>query len=147
MAHSAADPGPAPVPPQAVAAATLSFVCVLPALLLAAVVVTLTGSDGPNAAQAWTAVPLAAAVGLVVGGRRLLRRRGAAVLIAANAPLALAGVLQVGALLVERIWAGAGPLLLLLLPGAAIVLAITTPVRRWLATGPRRAHLLQPTLS
>ena len=125
----------------------LSFVCALPALVLAAVVLTLTGLEGAGAAQAWTVVPLAVVAGLVVGGVRLLRRCGSAVLIAANAPLALAGVLQSGVLLTSGTVGGGLPLVLLLLPGTAISLALTTPVRRWLATGPRRARRSQPAPS
>jgi hypothetical protein len=126
-------------PAPAVASAVLGFVCTLPALLLAAVVGTVTGLEGASPAQLWAGVPLGVTVGLVVGGVRLLRRRGAAVLIAAQAPLALAGALQVGLLAVEGAWSAGGPLVLLLLPGTSIGLALTPPVRWWLATGPPQA--------
>jgi hypothetical protein len=140
-------PVPTSAPPQAVIAAVLSFVAALPALLLAAVLATLTGLEGPSANQAWAAVPLAVVTGLVVGGVRLLRRRGSAVLIAANAPLALAGLLQSGVLLTSGTVGGGLPLVLLVVPGTAIVLALTTPVRRWLASGPRWARRSQPAPS
>lgn len=125
-------------PPSATAAAVLAFVCAVPVLLLTAVVWTLTGLEGRGAAQLWAAVPLAVAGALVTGGVRLLRRRGAAVLVAANVPLVVAGLLQSGVLALSGSVPGGVPLALLVLPASGTCLVLTPGVRRWLAGAPPR---------
>lgn len=138
-------PAAAGRPPLATAAAVLAFVSTLPVLLLTALVWTITGLEGWSAAQIWTTVPLAVAAALVAGGVRLLRRRGAAVLIAANVPLVVLGLLQSSVLVLSGGMPGDLPLVLLVLPALGTAFVLTPGVRRWLATGPQRRVPVPPS--
>jgi len=126
-----------PAPRAALAAGVLAGLGALVLLYLAFLVLALGGLSADGAERSWALLPLAAGVVTALGCVRLLRRRGwgalgVACLLAAafvallaaqaadlgeDPPLGLAAVLLAG-------------------PVVALALALTPPVRRWLATGP-----------
>jgi peptidoglycan/LPS O-acetylase OafA/YrhL len=122
------------------AAAVLAGIGTLILLYLAFLVMALGGLSNDGADRAWALLPLAAGVATAVGGVRLLRRRGGGALAVACL-LAAAFVVLLAAQAADY---GEGPpvglaLLLLTGPVVALALALTPPVRRWLATAPERA--------
>jgi hypothetical protein len=132
-------PRPATRTPVAVvAAAAFAFVGVLPLLYLALVIWALGGLDADSVGdRAWALVPLAAAVGQVVGGVRLLRRRGWRLLAVSCLP----ATAFVGWLAAQAV-AGGDPIslvsLVLLLgsPVVALVLVLLPQVRHWAGARP-----------
>jgi hypothetical protein len=122
-------------------AGVLGLVGALPTLFLAVVAVALGGLSADAGPDPWTYLLLAAPVVQVLGAAWLLGRRSWLLLVLAVVPVAvLAGAV---------VWAATGtadagnpalPLLLLVAPVLAAVLAATPRVRRWVAGRPRRTR-------
>src|ERR687894_674915 len=126
------------MPPLALTAGVLGLVGALPTLFLAVVLGGLSADAGPDP---WTYLLLAAPVVQVLGAAWLLARRSWLLLVLAVVPVAV----LTGAV----VWAATGtadagnpalPLLLLVAPVLAAVLAATPRVRRWVAARPRRTR-------
>lgn len=120
-------------PRAALAAAVLAGLGALVLLYLAFLVFALGGLSSDGEDRAWALLPLAAGLAAAAGAVRLLRRRGAG-LLAVAAVLAAAFV---ALLVAQAADLGEDPpvglaLLLLAGPVAALALALTAPVRRWL---------------
>jgi peptidoglycan/LPS O-acetylase OafA/YrhL len=129
---------PSPVessPPAAIAAAVLAGLGALVLLCLAFLVLALGGLSSDGADRAWALLPLAAGLAAALGSVRLLRRRGWGALAAACLLAAAFVVLLVA----QAADLGEDPpvglaALLLAGPVLALALALTPPVRRWLAS-------------
>ena len=119
------------------AAAVLAGIGALVLLALAFLVLALGGLSSDGADRAWALLPLAAGLAAALGSVRLLRRRGWGALAVACLLAAAFVVL----LVVQAADLGEDPpvglsLLMLAGPVAALGLALTPPVRRWLGTAP-----------
>jgi len=124
------------VPPLALAAAVLGFVTVLPVLLVSHLLWALTDTYDPLAGG-WAVVPLPVAAALIVGGVRLLRRRGWVLLPVATLPVIGCGVFWAG-LTQPAIPLGVlispGTLGLVVLPVLTASFALTPGVRQWVGS-------------
>ena len=128
-----------PAPRAALAAGVLAGIGALVLLAVAFLVLALGGLSSGGADRAWALLPLAAGLAGALGGVRLLRRRGWGAVAVAVACLLTAAFVVL--LVAQARDLGEDPtvglsLLLLAGPVAALGLALTPPVRRWLATAP-----------
>jgi hypothetical protein len=129
------------MPPLALVAGVLGLVGALPTLFLAVVAVALGGLSADAGPDPWTYLLLAAPVVQVLGAAWLLARRSWLLLVLAVVPVAaLAGAVVWAATGTEDAGNPALPLLLLVAPVLAAVLAATPRVRRWVAGRPRRTR-------
>jgi peptidoglycan/LPS O-acetylase OafA/YrhL len=129
------------MPPLALTAGVLALVGALPTLFLAVVAVALGGLSADAGPDPWTYLLLAAPVVQVLGAAWLLARRSWLLLVLAVVPVAaLAGAVVWAATGTEDAGNPALPLLLLVAPVLAAVLAATPRVRRWVAGRPRRTR-------
>ena len=129
------------MPPLGLVAAVLGFVGALPPAFLAFMAVALGGLSADAGPDPWTYLLLLAPVLQVWGAVWLLARRSWLLLVLAVVPVAvLAGVVVWVATRTEEAGNPALPLLLLLAPVLAAVLAATPRVRRWVAGRPRRTR-------
>ena len=129
------------MPPLALVAGVLGLVGALPPAFLAVIAVALGGLSADAGPDPWAYLLLAAPLVQVFGAVWLLARRSWLLLVLAVVPVAvLAGAV---------VWAATGtedagnpglPLLLLVAPVLAAVLAATPRVRRWVAGRPRRTR-------
>jgi peptidoglycan/LPS O-acetylase OafA/YrhL len=124
-----------PAPRAVLAAAVLAGIGALVLLALAFLVLALGGLSSDGADRAWALLPLAAGLAAALGSVRLLRRRGWGALAAACLLAAAFVVLLVA----QAADLGEDPpvglaALLLAGPVLALALALTPPVRRWLAS-------------
>ena len=129
------------MPPLALVAGVLGLVGALPPAFLAVIAVALGGLSADAGPDPWAYLLLAAPLAQVFGAVWLLARRSWLLLVLAVVPVAvLAGAV---------VWAATGtadagnptlPLLLLVAPVLAAVLAATPRVRRWVAGRPRRTR-------
>ncbi|MGY1679506.1 hypothetical protein [Geodermatophilus sp. SYSU D01176] len=134
-------PPDARIPPLALVAGVLGIVGALPTLFLAVIAVALGGLSADAGPDPWTYLLLAAPLVQVLGAAWLLARRSWLVLVLAVVPVALlAGAVVWAATGTEDAGNPALPLLLLLAPVLAAVLAATPRVRRWVAARPRRTR-------
>jgi hypothetical protein len=129
------------MPPPAVLAAVLGLVGAIPTGFLAVIAVALGGLTSDAGPDVWTYLLVVAPLLQVCAAVWLLARRGWLLTVLA--------VLPVAALTGAVVWAATGtadagnpalPLLLLLAPVLAAVLAATPRVRRWVAGRPGRAR-------
>lgn len=126
---------------MALIAGALGILGALPTLFFAVIAAALGGVAADTGPDPWTYLLIAAPLVQVFGATWLLARRSWLVLVLSVVPVAvLAGAVA---------WAAAGnedagnpalPLLLLLVPVLAAVLATTPRVRRWVAGRPRRGR-------
>lgn len=129
------------MPPLALVAGVLGFVGALPTLFLAVVAVALGGLSADAGPDPWTYLVLAAPLLQVLGATWLLARRSWLLLVLAVVPVALLAAAVVRAATgTEDAGNPALPLLLLVAPVLAAVLAATPRVRRWVAGRPRRGR-------
>ena len=129
------------MPPLALVAAVLGIVGAVPTGFLAVVAVALGGLSADTGPDPWTYLLLVAPVLQVWGALWLLARRGWLLLVIAVVPVAvLTGAVVWTATGTEEAGNPAWPLLLLVAPVAAAVLAATPRVRRWVAGRPRRTR-------
>ena len=129
------------MPPLGLLAAVLGIIGALPPAFLAVMAVALGGLTADAGPDPWTYLLLVAPVLQVGGATWLLARRGWLPLVLAVIPVA---VLTAAVVWAARVTEDAGslgwPLLLLVVPVLAAVLAATPRVRRWVAGRPRRTH-------
>ncbi|TFV61290.1 hypothetical protein E4P41_09730 [Geodermatophilus sp. DF01-2] len=129
------------MPPLALAAGVLGLVGALPTTFLAVVAVALGGLSAAAGPDPWTYLLLAAPLLQVLGATWLLARRSWLLLVLAVVPVALLTAAVIWAASTTEEAGGLGwPLLLLVVPVLAAVLAATPRVRHWVATRPRRAR-------
>ena len=129
------------MPPLALIAGVLGFVGALPTLLLAVIAVALGGLSADAGPDPFAYLMLAAPLLQVLGATWLLARRSWLLLVLAVVPVALlAGAVVWVATGTEDAQNPALPLLLLVAPVVAAVLAATPRVRRWVAGRPRRSR-------
>ena len=129
------------MPPLALTAGVLGFVGALPTLLLAVIAVALGGLSADAGPDPVAYLTLAAPLLQVLGATWLLARRSWLLLVLAVVPVAvLAGAVVWAATGTEDAQSPALPLLLLVAPVLAAVLAATPRVRRWVAARPRRTR-------
>jgi hypothetical protein len=129
------------MPPLALTAGVLGFVGALPTLLLAVIAVALGGLSADAGPDPFAYLMLAAPLLQVLGATWLLARRSWLLLVLAVVPVAvLAGAVVWAATGTEDAGNPALPLLLLVAPVLAAVLAATPRVRRWVAGRPRRSR-------
>ncbi len=129
------------MPPLALIAGVLGLVGALPTLLLAVIAVALGGISADAGFDPFTYLMLAAPLLQVFGATWLLARRSWLLLVLAVVPVALlAGAVVRVATGTEDAENPALPLLLLVAPVLAAVLAATPRVRRWVAGRPRRSR-------
>jgi hypothetical protein len=129
------------MPPLALIAGVLGFVGALPTLLLAVTAVALGGLSADAGPDPFAYLMLAAPLLQVLGATWLLARRSWLLLVLAVVPVGLlAGAVVWAATGTEDAQNPALPLLLLVVPVLAAVLAATPRVRRWVAGRPRRSR-------
>lgn len=129
------------MPPPAVLAAALGIVGAIPTGFLAVIAVALGGLTSDAGPDPWTYLLVVAPLLQVGAAIWLLARRGWLPTVLAVVPVAvLAGVVVWTATRTEEAGNAGLPLLLLLAPVLAAVLAATPRVRRWVAGRPRRAR-------
>jgi hypothetical protein len=129
------------MPPLALLAGVLGFVGALPTLLLAVIAVALGGLSADAGPDPFAYLLLAVPLLQVLGATWLLARRSWLLLVLAVLPVALlAGAVVWAATGTEDAQDPALPLLLLVAPVLAAVLAATPRVRRWVAGRPRRTR-------
>ncbi|SET01767.1 hypothetical protein [Geodermatophilus poikilotrophus] len=129
------------IPPLGIVAAVLGLVGALPPAFLAVIAVALGGLSADAGPDPWTYLLLLAPLLQVWGAVWLLARRSWLFLVLAVVPVAaLAGAVVWAATGTEDAGNAALPLLLLVAPLLAAVLAATPRVRRWVAARPRRTR-------
>ena len=129
------------MPPLALIAGVLGFVGALPTLLLAVIAVALGGLSADAGPDPFAYLMLAAPLLQVLGATWLLARRSWLLLVLAVVPVGLlAGAVVWTATGTEDAQNPALPLLLLVVPVLAAVLAATPRVRRWVAGRPHRSR-------
>jgi peptidoglycan/LPS O-acetylase OafA/YrhL len=129
------------MPPLGIVAAVLGLVGALPPAFLAVIAVALGGLSADAGPDPWTYLLLLAPILQVWGAVWLLARRSWLLLVLAVVPVAvLAGAVVWAATGTEDAGSPALPLLLLVAPVLAAVLAATPRVRRWVAARPRRTR-------
>ncbi len=129
------------MPPLALVAGVLGLVGALPPAFLAVIAVALGGLSADAGPDPWAYLMLAAPLLQVLGATWLLARRSWLLLVLAVLPVALlAGAVVWVATGTEDARDPALPLLLLVAPVLAAVLAATPRVRRWVAGRPRRSR-------
>ncbi|WP_166487424.1 hypothetical protein [Geodermatophilus obscurus] len=134
-------PPDARMPPLALVAGVLGLVGALPPAFLAVIAVALGGLSADAGPDPWAYLLLAAPLVQVFGAVWLLARRSWLLLVLAVVPVAvLAGAVVWAATGTEDAGNPALPLLLLVAPVLAAVLAATPRVRRWVAARPRRTR-------
>ncbi|WNV77394.1 hypothetical protein [Geodermatophilus sp. DSM 44513] len=132
-------PPDARTPPAALASAALGVVGAAPTGFLAVVAVALGGVTADAGVDPWAILLLVVPVVQVCAAIWLLARRGWLPTVLALLPVAvLAGVVVWTAVRTEEAANPALPLLLLLAPLLAAVLAATPRVRRWVRGRPGR---------
>ena len=129
------------MPPLGLLSAVLGIVGALPPGFLAVMAVALGGLTADAGPDPWTYLLLLAPLLQVWGAVWLLARRSWLLLVLAVVPVA---VLTAAVVWSATVTEGAGspgwPLLLLVAPVLAAVLAATPRVRRWVAGRPRRTR-------
>jgi peptidoglycan/LPS O-acetylase OafA/YrhL len=129
------------MPPLALVAVVLGLVGALPPAFLAVMAVALGGLTADAGPDPWTYLLLLAPVLQVLGALLLLARRSWLLLVLAVVPVAvLTGAVVWAATATEDVGSTGWPLLLLVAPVLAAVLAATPRVRRWVAGRPRRTR-------
>ncbi len=129
------------MPPLGLLAAALGIVGALPPAFLAVMAVALGGLTADAGPDPWTYLLLVAPVLQVWGALWLLARRGWLLLVLAVVPVAvLTAAVVWAATRTEEAGSPGWPLLLLVTPVLAAVLAATPRVRRWVAGRPRRTR-------
>ncbi len=129
------------MPPLALVAGVLGLVGALPPAFLAVIAVALGGLSADAGPDPWAYLLLAAPLVQVFGAVWLLARRSWLLLVLGVVPVAvLAGAVVWAATGTEDAQSPALPLLLLVAPVLAAVLAATPRVRRWVAARPRRTR-------
>ena len=132
-------PPDARMPPPAVLAAALGFIGAFPTGFLAVIAVALGGLTADAGPDPWAYLLVLVPLVQVWAAIWLLARRGWLPMVIAVVPVAiLAGVVVWTAARTEDAGNSALPLLLLLAPVVAAVLAATPRVRRWVGGRPRR---------
>ena len=127
------------MPPPAVLAAALGFIGAFPTGFLAVIAVALGWLTADAGFDPWAYLLVVAPLVQVWAAIWLLARRGWLPTVLAVVPVAvLAGVVVWTATRTEEAGNPALPLLLLLAPVIAAVLATTPRVRRWVGGRPRR---------
>ncbi len=127
------------MPPQALAAVDLGIIGAIPTGFLAVIAVALGGLTSDAGFDPWAYLLVLAPLVQVGAAIWLLARRGWLPTVLAVLPVAvLTGVVVWTATRTEEAGNPALPLLLLLAPVLAAVLAATPRVRRWVAGRPRR---------
>jgi hypothetical protein len=127
------------MPPLALTAGVLGLVGALPTLFLAVIAVALGGLSADAGPDPWTYLLLVAPLVQVLGAAWLLARRSWLLLVLAVVPVAvLAAAIAWAATGTEDAGNPGLPLLLLVVPVLAAVLAATPRVRRWVTARPRR---------
>jgi hypothetical protein len=129
------------MPPLALIAGVLGLIGALPTLFLAVIAVALGGLSVDSGPDPFAYLTLAAPLLQILGATWLLARRSWLLLVLAVVPVALlAGAVVWAATGTEDAGNPALPLLLLVAPVLAAVLAATPRVRRWVAGRPRRSR-------
>ena len=129
------------MPPLALIAGVLGLIGALPTLFLAVIAVALGGLSVDSGPDPFAYLTLAAPLLQILGATWLLARRSWLLLVLAVVPVALlAGAVVWAATGTEDAGNPALPLLLLVAPVLAAVLAATPRVRRWVAGRPRRGR-------
>ncbi|MGY1634481.1 hypothetical protein ACI784_22505 [Geodermatophilus sp. SYSU D01186] len=129
------------MPGLALAAGAVGIVGVLPPAFVAVLAVALGGLAADTGPDPWTYLLLVAPFVQLWGALWLLARRGWLLLVLSVLPVAvLTGAVIWAAAQAEESGGLGWPLLLLVLPVVAAVLAVTPRVRRWIAGRPRRAR-------
>jgi hypothetical protein len=129
------------MPPLALIAGVLGLIGALPTLFLAVIAVALGGLSVDSGPDPFAYLTLAAPLLQILGATWLLARRSWLLLVLAVVPVALlAGAVVWAATGTENAGNPALPLLLLVAPVLAAVLAATPRVRRWVAGRPRRGR-------
>ncbi|SDY20301.1 hypothetical protein SAMN05660209_02307 [Geodermatophilus africanus] len=129
------------MPPLALIAGVLGLIGALPTLFLAVIAVALGGLSVDAGPDPFAYLTLAAPLLQILGATWLLARRSWLLLVLAVVPVALlAGAVVWAATGTEDAGNPALPLLLLVAPVLAGVLAATPRVRRWVAGRPRRGR-------
>ena len=132
-------PPDARTPPPAILAAALGLIGAVPTGFLAVIAVALGGLTADAGFDPWAYLLVIAPLVQIWAAIWLLARRGWLPMVIAVVPVAvLAGVVVWTATRTEEAGNPALPLLLLLAPVVAAVLAATPRVRRWVAARPRR---------
>jgi hypothetical protein len=130
------------MPGPALAAAVLGIIGALPPAFVAFMAVALGGLAADTGPDPWTYLLVAAPIVQVGGALWLLSRRGWLLLVLAVLPVGLlTGAVVWAASEADEPTGGLGwPLLLLVFPVLAAVLAATPRVRRWVAGRTRRSR-------
>jgi len=129
------------MPSLALTAGVLGLVGALPTLFLAVIAVALGGLSADAGPDPWTYLLLVAPLVQVLGAAWLLARRSWLLLVLAVVPVAvLAAAIAWAATGTEDAGNPGLPLLLLVVPVLAAVLAATPRVRRWVTARPRRTR-------
>ncbi|NEK58535.1 hypothetical protein GCU56_11710 [Geodermatophilus sabuli] len=129
------------MPVPAIAAAVLGIAGAMPPAFLAVIAVALGGLSADSGPDPWTYLIVVAPVLQVWAALWLLIRRSWLFLVLAVLPVAvLTGAVIWAGAQAEDVGGSGWPLLLLVLPIAAAVLAQTPRVRRWVAGRPQRTR-------
>ncbi|MGY1824364.1 hypothetical protein [Geodermatophilus sp. SYSU D00079] len=129
------------MPGLALAAGVLGIAGVLPPAFVAVLAVALGGLTADTGPDPWTYLLVLAPVVQLWGALWLLARRGWLLLVLSVLPVALlTGAVIWAAGQAEESGGLGWPLLLLVCPVVAAVLAATPRVRRWVAGRPQRAR-------